>query len=149
VRDKNDYDDQLANIMSGLADSVLELSDDALLAELREEGGDLRKVADHTRNVLRRASKAYRKRKLEEAQHTYEKQVAEIRMKSYNLPVSPNRQRVLLAAVFAARPDMQSALLTAQHRDFKDLSDTDVEGFLKQLKELGVLDTLGLPKQES
>jgi len=145
MRNKNNYDEQLARIMNGLADSVLDLSDSELLAELQEEGVDPQVEAERTKNVLRAASKAYRKRKLEEAQRTYEKRVAEMRAKSYELPSSPSKQRELLAAVIAVRPDLQSALFTA-HRDFRELSDADVESFLKQLKELGVLDTLKLPE---
>lgn len=148
MRDKNDYDEQLANIMNSLADSVLDLSDEELLAELRKEGVDPQAEAERTRQFLRQVSKAHRMRKLENAQLIYEKQVAEMRSKRYDLPTSSSKQRELLAAVFAARPDMQSAFLTAQHRNFEELSDTDVESFLKQLKELGVLGALGLPEQE-
>lgn len=144
--DKNDYDEQLANIMNSLADSVLELSDEELLAEVRKEGVDPHVEAGRTREFLRQVSKARRMRKLEEAQRAYKKQVAEMRAKRYDLPTSPSKQRELLVAAFAARPDMQTALFTAQHRDFRELADADVESLLKQLKELGVLDTLDLPE---
>ena len=139
--DKN-YDKQLADIMFRLADSVLELSDEQILAEARAEGIDVHAEADGIRGVLMKASKAYRMRKLDAAQHAYENQLVQMRARHYDLPASPGKRRELLAAVLNARPDMRSALVTAQHRDFRELSDSDVESFLKQLKELGVLDTL-------
>ncbi len=138
---KNRYDEQLANIMCGLADSVLELSDEQILSEIREEGIDPAIEAARIRNVLRQASKAHRQKKLREAKHTYEQRIAEMRTRQYDLPASAAERRDLLAAVFAARPNIQSAMLTTQHRDFRELSDADVETFLKQLKELGVLDS--------
>jgi predicted phosphoribosyltransferase len=47
--------------------------------------------------------------------------------------------RDLLRSLLEARPQLQPAL-TAQFRDFAELSDEDVEGFLRQLDALGVLD---------
>jgi hypothetical protein len=138
---KSNYEEQLANIMSRLADSVLDLSDEEIFTEARERGMDPDVEAERVRNVLRQASKAHRQKKLQEAKRAYERQVAGMRTRRYDLPASPMERRELLAAVFAAKPDIQSAMLTAQHRDFRELSDTDVETFLKQLKELGVLDS--------
>jgi hypothetical protein len=46
----------------------------------------------------------------------------------------------MLAALFAREPEMGSAWLTAQHRQFKNLSDLDVTSLLMQLKALGALD---------
>ncbi len=138
--DEKKYDKQLTDIMNRLADSVLDLSDEQLIAEARAEGIDVRGEAERVRNVLRRASKSYRMSKLVAAQRNYESQVARMQARQYHLPTSASKRRELLTAVLSARPDMQSALLTAQYRDFKELSDVDVESFLKQLKELGMLD---------
>jgi len=41
-----------------------------------------------------------------------------------------------------------SPTLTAQHREFTSLTDTDVESCLKQLQELGLLDELSKPEEE-
>src|SRR5271167_1893343 len=56
--DKRDYDDHLENIMNRLADSVLGLSDEAVLAEDAETGTDPQREAEHVRSVFRQASKA-------------------------------------------------------------------------------------------
>ena len=139
------YDKQLMDVMNRLADSVLDLPDEQLIAEAKAEGIDVHGEAERVRNVLRRASKIHRMGRLVAAQRAYESQVSQMQARHYDLPTSTSQRRALLAAVLSARPDMRSALLTAQHRDFKELSDVDVESFLRQLKELGVLDTLNIP----
>jgi hypothetical protein len=58
MADNKNHDEQLKNIMNRLADSVLELSDEEILAETRESGADPQEEAERTRTVLRQASKA-------------------------------------------------------------------------------------------
>lgn len=50
-----DKQDELEVVMNQLAESVLELSDDEILAEIRETGADPDEVAQRTRVVLLRA----------------------------------------------------------------------------------------------
>jgi hypothetical protein len=58
MADKRNHDERLERLMNQLADSVLRLSDEAILAETREVGADLEQEAERTRLVLRQASKA-------------------------------------------------------------------------------------------
>jgi hypothetical protein len=58
MADKKNHDEQLERIMSCLADSVLELSDEEILAETRESGADPQEEAERTHDVFRQASKA-------------------------------------------------------------------------------------------
>jgi hypothetical protein len=55
---KTNHNERLERVMNQLADSVLELSDEAILAEVRETGADPDEEAEHTRQVLRQASRA-------------------------------------------------------------------------------------------
>ena len=57
MADKKSHDERLERLMNQLAESVLGLSDAAILAEISEDGADPRE-AERTRLVLRRASKA-------------------------------------------------------------------------------------------
>jgi hypothetical protein len=141
VNNKKNYDEQLSAIMNRLAESVLELSDDQVLAEEREKGIDPTKEAESIRNVLRHSSKMQRMQKLQAAERAYEENVARLNKNQYQFPDSPTRRKQLLAAVFAAKPDVQSVLLTAQHRDFEQLTDVDVESLLRQLADLGILES--------
>jgi hypothetical protein len=58
MADNKNHDEQLERIMSCLADSVLELSDEEILAETRESGADPQEEAEYTHAALRQASKA-------------------------------------------------------------------------------------------
>lgn len=138
-RERN-YEEELENLLEGVAEHTLNMSDEEIAAEIREEGGDPERVAEETRDVLRRAVKAHRQRKLVEAQARYDERTAAMIERKYSLPDSLEEQRELLMSLLARNPQMQSALLTAQHRDFKDLPDSEVTSYLKQLQDLGALD---------
>lgn len=51
-------DELLERVMNQLADSVLSLSDEVILAEVREAGCDLEEEAEHTRLLLRESYRA-------------------------------------------------------------------------------------------
>jgi hypothetical protein len=57
MADKKNYD-ELERIMNQLADSVLELSDEAILAEISATGADPQEKAERTHFILRQSSKA-------------------------------------------------------------------------------------------
>ena len=58
MTDKKNHDERLERLMNQLAESVLGLSDEAILAETSEAGADPQQEAERTRLVLRQASKA-------------------------------------------------------------------------------------------
>jgi hypothetical protein len=58
MANEKNSDTRLERIMNSLAESVLRLSDEAILAETGAAGADPQLEADRTRLVLRRASKA-------------------------------------------------------------------------------------------
>lgn len=138
----HNYDEELANLMNALAESTLEMSDEEVLAEIREEGEEPEKVAEEVRGVLKGATKSYRQRRLIEAQKRYDERIADLGGKKYSLPDSIEKQRNLLMGVLANNPGMRSSLLTAQNRDFTDLPDSEVTSYLKQLFDLGALDDI-------
>lgn len=128
--------------MEGVSEYTLDMSDEEIREEIREEGGDPDKAAEETRDILRKGVKAFRQRKLNEAQALYEEQVASFTQKRYSLPDSMEEQRNLLMSVLASNSQMRSTVLTAQNREFKDLPDSEVTSYLKQLQDLGALDEL-------
>jgi hypothetical protein len=142
------YEKELQAIMYALAESVAEASDEDILTETQEDGENPESAAERVRNVLLGAVKDFRQRRLVEAQRQYELHIAAIQERTYNLPATAEERRKLLDLVFAQQPAMRSALLTAQHRDFTSLTDTDVESCLKQLQELGLLDELSESEEE-
>lgn len=141
------YDEELEAIMNALADSVAETSDEDILEEARAEGKDPGEAATRVRNVLLDAAKAYRQRRLLEAQQEYESHITGMRERPYSLPKSAIERRSLLDLVLSRQPEVRSAL-TAQYREFTSLTDDDVESCLKQFQELGLLKELSEPEEE-
>jgi hypothetical protein len=56
MTDKTNHVEKLESIMEQLADSVLELSDEAILAEITGSGADPREEAERIRFLLRQVS---------------------------------------------------------------------------------------------
>lgn len=139
---QRNYEEELNNLMEGVAEYTLDMSDEEIRDEIRDEGGAPDKAAEETRDILRKAVKAFRQRKLNEAQVLYEEQVASFSKKTYSLPDSMEEQRNLLMNVLVSNSQMRSAVLTAQNREFKDLPDSEVTSYLKQLQALGALDEI-------
>ena len=146
---QRNYKKELELIMSNLGDSIKGLSDEEIKAELREEGKDPDKIPDHMRNLFKSAHKKHRKRLLLAAKEEHKRQSAKIREKKFNFSISLEEMRKLLMDTLTKRPNLQSAF-TFQNRNFKDLSDEEVELALKQLIELGEIkkDMLGSPDNE-
>jgi hypothetical protein len=122
--------------MNAMAESTLDLSDEELESEIREEGRDPDAVAERVRDVLREAVRASQQRPLLEAQKRYDERVAALRVKKYEMPERPQEQREMINMLLAANPQLGSGLLTAQFRDFESLADEDVGSCLRQLLEL-------------
>ena len=140
-----DYEAELLAIMNALAESVADASDADVLAEDREAGEDPGRTAARVHALLGRAAKDYEQRRLREAQKAYDQRVRTLRARPYALPRMPEDRRKLFVLVMSRKPEIGAALLTAQHREFKDLTDADVQSCLEQLAALGVLDELQGP----
>lgn len=130
------YNEDLANIMDGLAEFTLEMTDEEIEAEIKEEGNDPDAVANRARDVLRTAIKSRQQRPLIEAQKRYEENVAALGAKEFRMPDLLEERREMINALLTTNPQFGSGLLTSQFRDFKNLPDEEVEGYLRQLLEL-------------
>lgn len=134
--------------MYALAESVAEASDEDILTETQEEGKNPEVVAERARNVLLGAVKDFRQRRLVEAQRQYELHIADMEKKKDILPTTTGERRKLLDLMLSRQPVIRSALLTFQHRDFRDLTDDDVGSYLRQLQELGAFEDISEPTEE-
>jgi glucan phosphorylase len=143
------YEEELSNIMNAMAESEWELSDEEVLEEARERGEDPESEAERIKDIFRRIFKEHQQAPLREAQRQYEERLSSMFNKETVLPSTPEERRDLLDGFLARMPEYGSALLTAQHREFKDLTDSDVESLLKQLIELGALDSTSGPGDKS
>jgi hypothetical protein len=143
-----DYEEEYSNIMNALAEFTFEMSDEDVEAEIREEGDDPEELGGQVKQILHHAIKAHQQRQLLEARQRYAERIAAMKEKKYDLPESPEERRTLLMAFLSNRPEIGSAILTAQHRDFKDLTDADVESYLKQFHELGAIEATAKTGEE-
>ena len=125
-----DYELELARFMNSMAESFADLSDEEVDEELLENPVDTESV----RRVLRQAIENSRHRQLAEAQRKYEQSLASFYANEFEIPGEIPKQRELIHTILSSNP--QVARLTAQFRDFSDLPDEDVEGYLKQLMAL-------------
>ncbi len=130
---KNKNDEELHLLMSFLAESVAQMTDD----QVKEEFGADPKP--RTKEILKAALKDCDKQRLREARAEYESATKGLSSRSYNLPHDKREQRALLSSILSRQSELRSLAFTAQHRELKDLTDADVESFLRQLAELGLL----------
>ena len=136
---ERDHTAELQAILDALAESVVEETDDQLLAELKESGEDPKALLTHVKSVLHQAVKEVRQRPLREARQAYEARRNHLEQTSYSLPGSVDERRAMLMNVIAANPSV-GGMLTAQFREFDTLEDGDITSCLRQLAELGLLD---------
>lgn len=136
--ERRDHDLYLTRLLSGLADSMDHVSDEELLAEVREAGGDPDTIAQVAGRTLADAVKGYRQRGLAKAKSEYAKAVDAFGRRVRVLQMGTTAKRALLAVALTKRPDLVG--VTAQWRNLESIPDSDVDGVLEQLDALGVLD---------
>jgi len=129
------------NLMDILADSLEPLAADAPLEENDGLNAEVVVRGEAVRQLLLGEVSNYRKHLAEEAMRHHAATIAEFLKHPYALPSDASAQRMLLHRVMTEYPHLQSSL-TLQHRDFKTLSDSDVESLLRQLAALGVFEDL-------
>jgi hypothetical protein len=142
--DNRDHRDELRSLADSLAESVLRASDEEIIEEVQAAGKVPDDEADRLRGILIRAVSAHKRRALRDARDEYEQRLATFEAESEDLPESAEGRRQLLVGILGARPQLRAAL-TVQFRDSEglkpeDLTDQEVESYLRQLQSLGVID---------
>jgi hypothetical protein len=127
-----DYEQELTLFMNGMAESVAKMSEEEMTQELAENTEDPEQV----RELLRGVVKECQQRPLVEAQRRYEEHVAALEVRQYDIPNALDDQRKMITSILASNPLLGTGLLTAQYRDLNQLSDEDVESYLRQLLAL-------------
>ena len=116
-------------------EEILDVSEEALLADLSDEGENSTEAINAAKGVFERASAGVAKQKFAEAK----KAVAAYRERSRNIVnLDPATARRRLEEILAAEPETRKKLTLAARND-KGLSDGDVQGMLEDLAELGLL----------
>ena len=130
---------QLERLTDALARDVDRLNDEELLREAKEDYGDSDKPALATKNIIRAAIAEHGKRRLAAARRAYEAQTTGGTPKVFEL--STERKRELVER-FANNDNRLREKLTMAARNQENLED-DIDSFLEDLIELGVIDDEG------
>jgi DNA-binding TFAR19-related protein (PDSD5 family) len=134
-----DYHNEIVNISDALAETSIVMPDEDISMEAVEDGEDLQLAAEEVKDVLRGSLKAFKQRRLIEAQQQYESKMSAMFQGEHCLPETPEERRALLHSFLNTNPQVSNAILTMQHREFTGLTDEDVESYLRQFMELGFL----------
>ena len=143
---KRTDEEKLDALINALGDSVLEETDDEILEELHMEGIDIRAESARMKAMMLGTIKAFRQRALQTARASYERQIQQMEKRQYSIPKTPSERRKLFT-FFASQPQF-AAFVTAQYRNLEDLTDNDIETYLEDLAELGVLEKLDPDKTD-
>ena len=124
----------LRRLTNALVEDILAASDQEILAEFSEAGGEPAKHSDAMRTLFEKTALKARKARLRAAQAG----VAASRATSaVRKVVSIGDARAKLRSVLASCPPHVKLTLAARNED--ELSDADVLGMLQDLEELGVV----------
>ena len=129
LNENDKYQDELANIMNAIADSVLEMPDEEIREEIIEEGDNTEVI----RQILLNSVTDCRQKKLREARERYEKKIFSFQETKFDLPDSPDEKRHLIQAMLGSLAAQNQARVTAQFREFENLPDEDLDGVLQQI----------------
>jgi hypothetical protein len=132
--------ENLHALCDALSDSVVGASDEEVIEECRLVGRDPTDEARRLRALMLASVKTYQQRALRDARKAYDAGEQRSFLRSL-IPDTPTERRALFSFVLATQPQY-SELFTAQHRELTDLTDEDIETYLEDLDELGILEKL-------
>ena len=118
-------------------EDIINMSDEEVLAEFQEDGGDPERHASEMRAMFENSLLTANKARMNAAKAG----VASSRRTTSGLPspvVDIENARARLRAVIARADSIPGLTLAARKED--ELSDSDVVGMLEELAELGLLD---------
>ena len=140
MSNKRTDEERLDALIDALGESVLEESDDEILEELRMSGINMDTEAARLKAMMLDTVKAFRQRSLKAAREAYSLQIEQIENKSYSIPKTAPERRELFT-LFTQNPRF-AQFVTAQYRNLEELTDNDIETYLEDLAELGILQKL-------
>ena len=137
---KKTESERLEAMFDALGESICKESDEEILEDLRNEGIDPEAEAARLKTMMLNSVKVFQQRQLILAREGYRRRVDQLEKKKYPIPESAQERRSLFS--FVLRQPQCASLVTAQYRKLKDLTDDDIETYLEDLAELGILDEL-------
>jgi hypothetical protein len=118
------------NLMTGLADSAMDMSDEEIREEIAETGNN---SAEETKRLFLNAVKLAKQQALREAKLEHKAAVLTLTKIKFERPEAPAEKRGLIRSMLAEMGARQQTALTAQFREFESLPDEDLDRVLDQL----------------
>ncbi len=138
-KSQNDSIEKLTRLCNALADDLDSMSDEEMLAELKEAGEDADAIATHTDQLISEAIAKVGRRKLESARAGY---VARQIVHHSNILQWPVERKLHLIQHFAQNDTELDRKLTLAARKGKN-TEADMDSFIEDLIDLGVIDADG------
>jgi hypothetical protein len=136
------YKKLLWQLSESAADAIENMTDQELLVESQMEGGDVpERTTEDVLNIFRSVEKKQKQKEFIAAKKLYALRQQEIRWRRVVLPESRQEKRKLFDFAMTKMPELGMAF-TAQYRDLRDLTEDDIDSFLKQMEQLGVLEEI-------
>ena len=139
---ENEAREKLERLCDVLADEIGTLSDEELLAELKEAGEDADAIAERMSGLIADAIAEVGRRKMATARSGYETNQADRRSNVLQWPA--HRKRAVVQR-FAQNDGELKRKLTLAARAGKKDTEADMDSFLEDLIGLGVIDDEGNP----
>ena len=125
------------SVADAFAEDILDLSDDEVMSEAQEKYGDVELEISDTRNILNSAIMKSRKSKLAAARQYLDSNRNQNNPTNI-LSLSIGGKRKLIAQ---AKQSVDSLTLAARNEE--EMSESDTDGILQDLIDLGVIDEDG------
>jgi hypothetical protein len=139
--------ERLARMIDGLEEYITTTPDEELLEAAHEEGRDVAETSHRVKGILKRALRSHQQVQLLAAREGYRRDTAAMAAAAFELPKTTEGRRKLFMAAVAQLPQLQPAF-TLQNREFKDLSDEDIEAQLRKMALLDLLSNVKVPEGE-
>lgn len=121
--------DEYFNMMSALADSVVDMADVEVEELIQEDGDNIEEI----RMVLLNSVKLSKQRTLIDARKQYESKLLSFKKTVFDLPSTLREKRDLLTSMLGDLSQSQQLAFTGQFREFENLADEELDGMLLQL----------------
>ena len=139
--EKLDGRQQLEAVLEALGQHIEATTDEEFLEQAKDSGENLDAISRDVKSVFQNQLRAFRRLRRDAVRHAYQARVEAHSASRRSLPKTFDEKRALLDAVLASRPQFRE-MLTAQHRNFSNLTDEDLDSYLEELSDLGVLDEI-------
>ena len=132
--------EEMEAIFDAIGESICNESDEEILEDLRQVGIDPDAEAVRLTELMLNTLEAFQQQRLVAARAQYKRRIEQLEERKYRIPRGAKEQRSLFSLIL--RQPRFADLITAQYRELKDLTDTDIETYLEDLAELGILEEL-------